>query len=269
MKSLKEQIDDLMLGGYSTDTARAKVVHDAVLLAMHKSGFKSNSTIKGGVVMSSLTGDVRRATMDMDIDFIHYSLAEKSVERFVAKLAKAIPALTLKMVGKPIELKHEDYRGKRIYLTVKDSSIKRAIRTKLDIGVHKRDEIEQVEFSFEVAAENSPAELLANSSEQIFVEKLLSLLRHGALSNRTKDVFDMCYLAERLDKDRLRAYMKSLIYENKRCRAMDHESMMKMLRATFSARTFVGKLNKSRVNWLEINPSEAMNLIVSFLETVS
>lgn len=72
MKSLKEQIDDLMLGGYSTDTARAKVVHDAVLLAMHKSGFKSNSTIKGGVVMSSLTGDVRRATMD--IDFIHYSL---------------------------------------------------------------------------------------------------------------------------------------------------------------------------------------------------
>lgn len=37
MKSLKEQIDDLMLGGYSTDTARAKVVHDAVLLAMHKS----------------------------------------------------------------------------------------------------------------------------------------------------------------------------------------------------------------------------------------
>lgn len=65
MKSLKEQIDDLMLEGYSTDTARAKVVHDAVLLAMHKSGFKSNSTIKGGVVMSSLTGDVRRATMDI------------------------------------------------------------------------------------------------------------------------------------------------------------------------------------------------------------
>ncbi|MCQ2367863.1 MAG: nucleotidyl transferase AbiEii/AbiGii toxin family protein [Kiritimatiellae bacterium] len=269
MKSLKEQIDSLISEGYSTDAARAKVVHDAVLWAMHKSGFKANSTIKGGVVMSSLTGDVRRATMDMDIDFIHYSLAEKSVERFVAKLAKAIPQLTLKMVGKPIELKHEDYRGKRIYLMVKDSSIMRAIRTKVDIGVHKREEIEQVEFAFDVSAENSPAELLANSPEQIFSEKLLSLLRHGALSNRPKDVFDMCYLVERLDRARLAGYIKALIYENKRCRVTNHETMMKMLQAIFSTRTFVGKLKNSRVNWLEISSDEVITAIVSFLETLN
>ena len=67
MLSLREQIDELRKLGYGADTAQAKVVHDVVLLAMYRSGFKSNSTIKGGVVMSSLTGDVRRATMDMDI----------------------------------------------------------------------------------------------------------------------------------------------------------------------------------------------------------
>ena len=64
MLPLREQIDALRKLGYGADTAQAKVVHDVVLLAMHRSGFKANSTIKGGVVMSSLTGDVRRATMD-------------------------------------------------------------------------------------------------------------------------------------------------------------------------------------------------------------
>ena len=119
MLSLREQIDELRKLGYGADTAQAKVVHDVVLLAMYRSGFKSNSTIKGGVVMSSLTGDVRRATMDMDIDFIRYSLGKPAVARFVRKLARAIPEVELKMVGEPTELKHEDYRGKRIYLAVK------------------------------------------------------------------------------------------------------------------------------------------------------
>ena len=52
MKSLKEQIAELMAAGYKALTAQAKVAHDAVLLAMHRSGFKLKSAIKGGVVMS-------------------------------------------------------------------------------------------------------------------------------------------------------------------------------------------------------------------------
>lgn len=132
--SLREQIDELRRRGYGADTAQAKVVHDVVLLAMHRSGFKSNSTIKGGVVMSSLTGDVHRATMDMDIDFIRYSLGKPAVVRFVRRLVRALPEVELKMVGEPVELKHEDYRGKRIYLAVKDASVSRWIRTKVDKG---------------------------------------------------------------------------------------------------------------------------------------
>ena len=84
MLSLREQVDVLRKLGYGADTAQAKVVHDVVLLAMHRSGFKSNSTIKGGVVMSSLTGDVRRATMDMDIDF---SLRANTVVMRLGELA--------------------------------------------------------------------------------------------------------------------------------------------------------------------------------------
>ena len=41
------------------------------MLAIAKSGLKTSSTIKGGVVMSHVTADVRRTTMDMDIALVY------------------------------------------------------------------------------------------------------------------------------------------------------------------------------------------------------
>ena len=203
MVTLNEQIAALIKSGYRRPTAQAKVAHDVALLAMDRAGFKANSTIKGGVVMSSLTGDMRRATMDMDIDFIHHSISETSVRAFVRRLNRALPGVGLEIRGEVEDLRHEDYRGKRIILAVKDSSITRPLSTKMDIGVHTHEDIKQVDFSFEVTADSTHAELLANSPEQIFTEKLLSLLRHGALSNRPKDVFDMYYLLTRLNRKSL------------------------------------------------------------------
>ena len=40
-----------------------------------KSKMNKNVTIKGGVVMYGLSNDKRRATRDLDLDFIKYSLA--------------------------------------------------------------------------------------------------------------------------------------------------------------------------------------------------
>lgn len=58
--------DLLADSGYTDDTAYAKIAHDIVLKAVQDSGFHDNLTVKGGVVMSSLTDLARRATMDMD-----------------------------------------------------------------------------------------------------------------------------------------------------------------------------------------------------------
>ena len=48
MKSLKEQIAKLQAMGYSELLASAKAVHDVVLLAISRSGFKTHGTLKGG-----------------------------------------------------------------------------------------------------------------------------------------------------------------------------------------------------------------------------
>ncbi len=88
MKSFAEQLSELAKVGYRVAEAQAKVAHDAILLAMYKSGFKKNCTVKGGVVMCELTKAVRRTTMDIDVDFIHCSISDTSIRRVVARWAR-------------------------------------------------------------------------------------------------------------------------------------------------------------------------------------
>lgn len=67
----------------------------------------------------------------------------------------------------------------------------------------KNDKIEQDSYCFDVCMDDEGASLLINSCEQIFAEKLRSLLRFGPLSTRYKDIFDFCYLKDHVDMSRL------------------------------------------------------------------
>ena len=49
MKTFSEQLQDLKVAGYRLAEAEAKVAHDAVLFAMHKSGFKDKATVNNAV----------------------------------------------------------------------------------------------------------------------------------------------------------------------------------------------------------------------------
>lgn len=84
--------------------------------------------------MFNITNDKRRATVDIDIDLIRYSLEDKSILLLFEKLNQ--------------------------------------IETKIDIGVHKNLDIKQEEYMFNFEVFNNSMTLLINTKEQIFVEKL-------------------------------------------------------------------------------------------------
>lgn len=86
MVSFRSIIASLEAEGYANGPAQAKLAHDVILKALEKCGFGKNVTVKGGVVMSTITGDIRRATMDMDIDFVNYSLSNAKIDALVKKL---------------------------------------------------------------------------------------------------------------------------------------------------------------------------------------
>ena len=86
MANIENMVEHYKDMGYSDQDADARVCQDIVLKAIAKSHLAKKVTIKGGVVMRSITGDIRRATEDLDIDFIRYSIEDDSIRRFIAKL---------------------------------------------------------------------------------------------------------------------------------------------------------------------------------------
>ena len=80
--NIQEMIEEIEKLGYSPQDARARVCQDIVLKAIASSNLSRNVTIKGGVVMRSITRNIRRATQDMDIDFIRYSLSDEAIDSF-------------------------------------------------------------------------------------------------------------------------------------------------------------------------------------------
>lgn len=95
--------------GYSEVNAEAKVCQDIVLKAISQSSLSRNVTVKGGVVMRSITGNVRRATQDMDLDFLRYSLSETAIRAFVEKL-NCLEGITITITGDIEELSQQEYR---------------------------------------------------------------------------------------------------------------------------------------------------------------
>ena len=208
MATIKEMIRQANKDGYHDENAESKVCQDIVLKALSVSSLCRNATIKGGVVMRCITGDARRATQDMDIDFIRYSISDDSVRAFIREL-DCLPDIHIAQTGRITELKQQDYHGKRVFIRITDHTGD-SIESKIDLGVHNHMRIEQEEYCFDIACYEDGANLLINTREQMFAEKLRSLLKFGPNSTRYKDIFDMCYLTNYVDIPRLNDCMRQL-----------------------------------------------------------
>ena len=262
-------IEKYINSGYSEENADARVCQDIVLKAIAISNLGNNVTIKGGVVMRSITGNVRRATEDLDLDFIRYSLEDENIKRFIQKL-NCLEGITIEIKDDKIErLSQHDYSGKRIYIIIKDDK-GNAVESKIDFGVHANISIEQDAYCFDVCMDDNGASLLINSCEQIFAEKLRSLLRFGPLSTRYKDIFDFCYLKDHVDMPRLVNCIKTYIIDEPTMREKDMNDVRKRIALTFSNRQFKRNVEHSKDrNWLQIDVGTAFKIIQDFLETIN
>ena len=195
---LRKEYENL---GYEYEDAEAKICQDIILFGISKSKFKNHTTIKGGVVIHSISKDKRRATRDLDLDFIKYSLEDTSIINFINTINATMKDISIEVIGKIKPLHHQDYDGKRVLIKLNDRN-NNYIESKIDIGVEKNFDIEQEEYSFNLDIIGGKVNLLINSKEQIFCEKLKSLLRLGFNSTRYKDLFDFYYFINETNLDK-------------------------------------------------------------------
>ena len=215
--NLQQMMEMYYEDGLTRELASARVCQDIVLKAIATGPLNRNVTVKGGVVMRSLTNNNRRATRDIDLDFIHYSIEDEAIRDFIKKL-NCIQGITLEIIGDIEELKHQDYHGKSIKVRIVDEE-GTFVESKIDIGVHKQLELEQEEYCFDVCMDDEGASLLKNSNEQSIAEKLRALLVFGVNDKRYKDIYDMYYLKDYIDTEKLLQYITILIFGELSCKA--------------------------------------------------
>lgn len=267
MANLEELAEEIRNNGYSETNSEARVCQDIVLKAISQGDFCRSITVKGGVVMRSISGNSRRATQDMDLDFIRYSLSDESIRDFVKRI-NCLDGIAIRIDGEITELSQHEYRGKRVMVIIEDDT-GHSFKSKIDFGVHKNVQIEQDEYCFDVCLDDVGASLLINSKEQIFSEKLRSLLIFGPLSTRYKDVFDLYYLTDYVEGKRLRVCLDTYIFNDPYMAENNVEAVIKRLNRTFSDKLYLYNIERSsKSNWLGIQVSDALKKILLFLETL-
>ena len=219
--------------------------------------------------MHSISKDMRRATRDMDLDFIKYSLEDNSIIRFIEELSNVDDGIKIEIDGEIKELHHQDYDGKRVNIELFDKYGNK-LKTKLDIGVHKLLDIKQDEYCFDLSIINQNANLLINSKEQIFVEKIKSLLKLGFRSTRYKDLFDFYYLINRteLDKEKLMNCFNILIFKDETMRENNIEDVVNRLQMTFNSNAYRNHLSNPKNNWLDITVDDAIINVLKYIKSL-
>jgi len=264
---LLTEIEKLRAEGYSEENAEARLCQDIVLQGIAGSSLSRNITIKGGVVMRNLSKSMRRATQDVDIDFIRYSLDDDSIERFISRI-NTVEGVHIKRIGRIEELKHQDYKGKRIQLLISDDN-KYEIKSKMDIGVHKDLTLLQNEYCFDICFMEEGASLLMNSPAQMIAEKLKSLVRFGASSTRYKDIFDIYYLLDKVDVEKLKECIENHIIKDETLKSANSlEDIAKNLEKTAENEKFIQRVKDSKKNWLDIGEKEAFERVIEFIKSL-
>lgn len=266
--NLYEEIERIKKDGYGEADAQAKLGQDIVLKAIADSGMAKNVTIKGGVVMRCISKDSRRATQDLDLDFIRYPISDDAIRDFIERL-NCINGLTIRMNGKIIDLNHQDYRGKRVFISVNDEE-GTVISLKMDLGVHKDLSVEQDEYVFDLGFQEETVSLLINSPAQMITEKLKSMLRFGTRNTRYKDVFDICYLSEHVNTELLKECIQKNIIKDVTLRSVSTmEDIVRRLERMFVTSEYIDEINKSGKNWLDISTEEATEKVLSLIRSIS
>ena len=141
--------------------------------------------------------------------------------------------------------------------------------SKIYLGVHKKFEISQEEYCFDISFTEDGASLLINTNEQMFSEKLRSLLKFGPASTRYKDIFDMYYLLEHIDRDKLQICLDSYIYYDDGMRENNINDIINRIKMTFNTRMYQKRIRTSDKKWIDENIEDIFKSIIDFLESLN
>lgn len=100
----------------------------------------------------------------------------------------------------------------------------------------------------------------------MFSEKLRSLLKFGTFSTRYKDIFDMYYLKDHIEKLKLLNSFDVYIFSDESMKENSVADISNRLRRIFSDKHYKHSLDKSDKRWLDEDIDIILNGLLNFIE---
>ena len=262
--TLKDLVRRYKFLGFGEEAAEAHAASEIILQKIASSGLADHVAIKGGILMYNLTKNARRATTDLDFDFIRYSADPDSLRLFVEKLDSVQDGISVEIDGPIKPLKHSDYKGERVFIALHDRSMK--LKIKWDVGVHSYNGIAQRALIFSCQGTEEGVTLWANPNEQIFTEKILSLAKLGPVSTRYKDIYDLYYLVKNqlLDREKT-AYILGLFLWSGNYPFSDKEEVYMRVEDALKDPAFAKDASHPDFDWIQAPYSCVIQTLLDFL----
>lgn len=178
-----------------------------LLVRLGKSGYAEAFVLKGGLLISSMTGVAQRTTMDMDTTVIGMDMDEDTVSEAVAAICAVDVADGMEYSFERIEPIREgdEYANWRAHLRVRCGKIDAPVKIDITTG----DEIVpgRIEYRYPLMFEEGSVRVLSYPLETVLAEKLETVVSRGIANTRGRDYYDIHTLlrlkADEINQDSL------------------------------------------------------------------
>lgn len=162
-----------------------------LLVRLGKSGYAEAFVLKGGLLISSMTGVAQRTTMDMDTTVIGMDMDEGTVSEAVAAICAVDVADGMEYSFERIEPIREgdEYANWRAHLRARYGKIDAPVKIDITTG----DEIVpgRIEYRYPLMFEEGSVRVLSYPLETVLAEKLETVVSRGIANTRGRDYYDI------------------------------------------------------------------------------
>ena len=102
----------------------------------------------------------------------------------------------------------------------------------------------------------------------MFSEKLRSLLRFGTFSTRFKDVYDMYYLKDHVQMERLYNALDTYIFSDAKMRETQGKDIVRRLDITFRDKEYIRALEQSDKRWIDKDVKTVITELMKFVKKI-
>ena len=180
---------------------------ERLLYRISKSKYKHNFILKGGLLLSAISGDEHRTTKDMDTMIKGLPLDTKELENIINEIINidCEDDISFRIKNtKEIRL-IDKYGGLKVSLI----GVKEHLQVPLSIDITVGDPItpKELEFKYKCMFDNSYINIMAFNKETIIAEKFETFITDNIMNTRAKDFYDLYILLTRfyneINKDTL------------------------------------------------------------------